>query len=86
MYNNHNHHCQATWYAVQKLIIQYSSTVYVTGFQKINHFVTIRTLNIYSWNKILHSTNQQYIELSVSLYRELPETLWNILIASSVLI
>ena len=59
----------------------------MTGFQKINHFVTFHTLNIYSWKKyILHRTNKHYIELSVILYHELPETLQNILIAASVLL
>ena len=50
-------------------------------FQKINHFVSFDTLNIYSWNKALHNTNQNYCELSFTLYYKLPEILWNILIA-----
>ena len=57
----------------------YSNIVYVTGFQKINHFVTFNTLNISSSNKALHSTNQHCSELKISLYHELPEILWNIL-------
>ena len=51
---------------------------------QILEFVTFHTLNIYSLNTVLHSINQQYSKLSVSLYHELPETLWNILIAASV--
>ena len=50
-------------------------------FRKINHFVSFDTLNIYSWNKALHNTNQNYCELSFTLYYKLPEILWNILIA-----
>ena len=56
------------------------------GFRKINHSVTFHTLNTYCWNKLLHSTNQHYRELNVRLYNELPATLWNILIATSVLL
>ena len=37
-------------------------------------------------NKALHSINRHYSELSFSLYHELPEILWNILISACVLL
>jgi len=46
----------------------------VTRFQKINHFVTIHTLNIYSLIKVLHSTNQITVS---SVLAFTSETLWN---------
>jgi len=46
---------------------------YVTGFGKINHFVTFDTSNIYGQNNALHSTSQPYSEYRVSVYTELPE-------------
>jgi len=39
---------------------------YVTGFGKINHFVTFDTSNIYGQNNALHSTSQPYSEYRVS--------------------
>jgi len=51
------------------------SMLYVTEFQKINHFVTFDTLNISSSNKALHSTNRHCNEYRISQYHELPEIL-----------
>jgi len=42
--------------------------VIVTGFRKINHFVTFNTSNIYGQNNALYSTSQPYGEYRVSLY------------------
>ena len=61
-------------------------TTNVTGFRKINHFVTFDTLNISSSNKTLHSTNKHYFEHRIFLYHELPEILLNILKATCVLL
>jgi len=47
----------------------------VTGFGKINHFVTFETSNIYGQNNALYSTSQPYGEYRVSVYTELPENL-----------
>jgi len=48
---------------------------YVTGFRKINHFVTFDTSNIYDRNNVLYSTSQPYREHRVSVYTELPGNL-----------
>jgi len=48
----------------------------VTGFGKINHFVTFDTSNIYGQiNNALYSTSHPYSEYRVSVYTELPENL-----------
>jgi len=54
-------------------------TRYVTGFGKINQFVTFDTSNIYGQNNALYSTTQSYSEYRISVYTELPENLWNII-------
>jgi len=56
----------------------------VTGFGKINHFVTFDTSNIYGQNNALYRTSQPYSEYRVSVYTELPENLWNILMGTYV--
>jgi len=48
---------------------------YVTGFGKINHFVTFDTSNIYGQNNALYSTSPPYSDYRVSVYTELPENL-----------
>ena len=53
-------------------------SIFVTGFRKINHFVTFDILNISTSNKALHSINQHCSEHRISLCHELPEILWNI--------
>ena len=58
----------------------------MTGFRKINHFVTFDTSNIYVRNTAFHSRNQHYSELSFSLYNKLPEILGNILIGACILL
>jgi len=50
-------------------------SINVTGFGKINHFVTFDTSNIYGQNNVLYSTSQLYSEYRVSVYIELPENL-----------
>jgi len=40
--------------------------------------------NIYGQNNALYSTSQPYGEYRVSVYTELPENLWNILIGTYV--
>ena len=59
---------------------------YVTGFQKISHFVTFDTLNISSSNKALHCTNQPFSEHRISLCYELLEMFWAILKAACILL
>jgi len=54
-------------------------SLFVTGFGKINHFVTFDTSNIYGQNNALYSTSKPYNEYRVSVYVELPE---NILIGT----
>jgi len=44
--------------------------------------VTFDTSNIYGQNNALYSTSQPYSEYWVSVYIELPENLWNILIGT----
>jgi len=57
------------------------SSSIVIGF---DHFVTFETSNIYGQNNALYSTSQPYSEYRVSVYTELPEDLWNILIGTYV--
>jgi len=76
-------HCNWAWACGHKLhlltqlvISQKQSTpVFVTGFGKINHFVTFNNSNIYGQNTALYSKSQPYSEYSVSMYTELPENL-----------
>ena len=42
----------------------------VTGFNKINHFVTFDTLNVYGRNKVLHTTNQHYAIVCTTNYQK----------------
>jgi len=48
----------------------YAKVLFVTGFRKINHFVTFDTINIsiVSSSKALHSTNQHCFEHRIFLY------------------
>jgi len=61
-------------------------SIYVTGFRKINHFVTFGTLNISSSNKVLHSTSRHCSEYRIIQYHELPEILSNILRTACILL
>ena len=55
-------------------------TLYVTGFQKINHFVTFDPLNI-------SAQTSQWLHWAQNLSNyELPEILWNILRAACALL
>jgi len=49
-------------------------------------FVTFDTSDIYDQSNALYSTSQPYSEYRVSVYTELPENLWNILIRTYVLL
>jgi len=53
---------------------------------KINHFVTFYTSNIYGQNNALYSRSQPFSEYRVSVYTELSENLWNILIRTYILL
>ena len=59
------------------------NNVIVAGFQKINHLVTFKTLNI---SKALHSKNQNCCGHRISLCHALSEILWNILFSECVLL
>ena len=74
------------WGLVLTTVGTFMHLLYVTGFEKINHFVTFDTLNISSLNKAFHSINQHNSELSISLYHELLETFRNISRAACVLL
>ena len=60
--------------------------VFVTGSQKINHIVTFVPQNIFTSNNTLHNTNQHCSTHRISLFREKPKFLWNILIAACILL
>jgi len=64
------------------MILQHIHVLYMTGFRKINHFVTFDTLNITVDINALYITNQPYNKYSNSPYPELPENLRSISIAT----
>ena len=52
----------------------YAKVLFMTGFWKINHFVTFNTINIsiVSSSKALHRTNQNCFEHRIFLHHKLP--------------